>query len=99
MESIIYKSQLEDIIVKIGMYINEEEVDFDKLKNVFINLSYCYKTNNTNSLTSLSNDINNSLKAIDKNCKNDTVILKKVIEKYVKAEQDSERILSNIKTK
>ena len=90
-------NEINSIIDKLLIYIDEERITFDDINNLFININYNYKTNNSNKIDLLSSELINNLNTILKIHENYLVVLEKNRDKALESEKKALEIIENIK--
>ena len=74
--------EIPNINRKIRMYIKEEKMNNDDIISTMSETTYYYKTNNTNKLNNLINDLGRNFSKINKIHNNNAIVYDKNVEKY-----------------
>ncbi len=99
MDNIMNIEDIENRIEKINMYINEEDLSFEELKNNINNIDFEYISHNQNNLKELLNELTNKMNVISRNHKNNVKIINSNINKYITTSNKVKNIFEDIDTK
>lgn len=100
MENILNTDEIEKNISKFKMIKNQEDLNFEAIKNELLNINYYYDTNNTSHLDDLNFEVIQKLSTISKIHRLNITVLNKNLEKYrttrLVVEKSFEKIDDNI---
>ena len=81
---------------KIYMYIKEESLKINNIKEIFNNINMCLDINESNHIENLQFELNKKLKTINKIHNNNHIVIEKKINKYIEAARMTNEIFNNI---
>jgi hypothetical protein len=82
MRSVIDEENLIKSIEKIKLLKKQEDINFEKIKENFRKINYCYDTSNTEYINAINEDLIGKLSVISRIHNNTIIILNKNLEKY-----------------
>lgn len=89
-------NEIQTIIQKANIYVRDENLLVSEFKEIFGNLTYLYKTNNTPKINSLCTDINLALEKISTNSFNNNIVFDKAIQKYDELSKETTKTFSEL---
>ena len=83
MDNVMNIEQINNIIDKITMYVNQECIIFDDLIKTINEFKYCYVTNNDKGIDNIENKITNKLPVVIRIHNDNVTVFNKNVQKYL----------------
>ncbi len=87
--------ELSVITNKLMLYKKDEDLSFEELDNLFTDINYQYKTDNTKKINLIESELLNNLNIISLIHKNNITVLEREIESSRKREEEAIAIFSS----